>query len=202
MTVYPGCLSRAGMQKLWVECPALLDLKFMRTVGGFMSGAAVLHEEDFVPSHGVHPESATTDSSDQVSEILPALRLRILHIHDVTLPGSLETMLQRIDALTLRVMTLNVVPGTSRIFEALASRFQQSEPALSRLYILGLGQQTADTLIANLPLLLTSFSGLEDLKLQCLNCDKLGVDGIVNHGETLKTLFVVNGTIHREDRDR
>ena len=33
---------------------------------------------------------------------------------------------------------------------------------------------------------------LQDLQLQCANCDKLDVAGVVNHGKTLKILQVIN----------
>ena len=51
-------------------------------------------------------------------------------------------------------------------------------------------------------LLMLSFNGLRQLHFECSNCIKIDVDGIINHGETLTNLLVVNGSIHRQDATR
>jgi len=140
MDILPGSLSGVGMQKFWLECPALVDLKFMRAASSLGGGTAVLRQEDFVL-----PSAATGFSSDQLVELLPALRLQILHTCNITLPGSVDTMFQRIDAPALQELTLNTVAGTNRLLEGLASRFYQDVPALKKLYVVELIQQSSDT---------------------------------------------------------
>ena len=48
-------------------------------------------------------------------------------------------------------------------------------------------------------LLMLSFNGLRQLHFECSNCIKIDVNGIINHGETLTDLLVLNGGIHRQD---
>jgi len=199
MIVYPNCFSRASLQKVWRECPGLLDMQLLRHVN---FGSAELDEEDFIPSPDPHLLSATDHTPAAVVQHMDALKLQCLSIREVALPQTLDNMFQRIDALALQELKLDTFTGTSKLLEALASQFTHGQPCLKKLHIVRLAEQATEGVFASLLLLLTSFCGLQSFQLQCVNCDKVDVDGIINHGETLESLLVVNGGIHREDKAR
>jgi hypothetical protein len=111
-------------------------------------------------------------------------------------------MFERIDVLVLRKLTLINFSETSRLFEELAAIFSKGRPSLKLLHVDSQAEQESEELVTSLSSLLSSFQGLQSLRFQCKNCKKLDVGGIVNHGETLKTRFIVNGGIHRQDATR
>jgi hypothetical protein len=82
------------------------------------------------------------------------------------------------------------------------SEFQMRQPSLRELGLVGMSEPASGDFISQLQLFLLSFHGLHKLHIQCGNCIKINVDDIVNHGETLTELLVVNGGIHRQDSTR
>ncbi|KAH7089490.1 hypothetical protein FB567DRAFT_559025 [Paraphoma chrysanthemicola] len=111
-------------------------------------------------------------------------------------------MFERIEPLTLRVLKLDVTSGMGSLFKALASSFAQKEVSLRHLRINRLPKAEAEEVHESLLLFLTSFCGLKTIWIQCDDCSKISTDGIINHGETLKILFIVNGGVHRQDKTK
>jgi hypothetical protein len=128
--------------------------------------------------------------------------LHSLRLGNITLPNLLDTVFQRIDVLVLVKLTLLNFTETSRLFDAFAAEFSKGCPSLKSLHVNDQVEQESDELITSLQLLLDSFQGLQSLRLQCRNCNKPDIDGIVRHGESLKALYIVNGGLHREDASR
>ncbi|KAH7411879.1 hypothetical protein DE146DRAFT_603328 [Phaeosphaeria sp. MPI-PUGE-AT-0046c] len=111
-------------------------------------------------------------------------------------------MLRRIDTLSLHELTLDTFTGAEELFEAMASQFGNGKPCLKKLFITNLPRQTTEQFVVSFFVFLASFSGIQKLYLRCEDCHKIDVDGIANHGEHLKYLFIVNGGIHRKDSER
>jgi hypothetical protein len=185
------CFSSQALQRLWGECTSLIHLEFQGYRSPFGSNAAI-HEDAFKSQE--KPGSTLAEAG--------ALRLESLRMDNTTLPKSLDTMFQRIDILTLHELTLNTFVGAADLLDSMASCFAENTPSLKKLRILNLGEQTTEYFVGSLFSFLTSFCGLQELTLHCTNCHKIDADGIVFHGETLRTLFIVNGGIHRRDKDR
>jgi hypothetical protein len=210
VAIQVGNFSREGFRKLWVECPNLrrLELRPSATTGRFFSGVTIadqsnIDEDFFVPAETSTQLSTTQhDSVDVDAQQLNVVKLENLFIGNVVLPKTLNTMFQRIDALALNEFTLDTFSGATDLFEALEAQFKRSGPCLKRLRIVRLPEQVTEEFTTSLYLLLMSFCGLHQFHLQCTNCHKVEVNGILNHGESLKDLMVVNGGIHREDKTR
>ena len=73
---------------------------------------------------------------------------------------------------------------------------------MRKLRLLKINEDASDDILSQLELFLLYFHGLSQLHYQCDNCDKIDVDGIVNHGEILTDLLIVNGGIHRQDANK
>jgi hypothetical protein len=108
-------------------------------------------------------------------------------------------MFQWIDALALRHSVLHAFAGTSGFLKALSEEYSKGHSRLARLRISALTSQTPAGISMSLGMFLSSFRGLQSLLLQFNTSEKLYVDSIVHHGETPRTLCIVNGTIHRQD---
>jgi hypothetical protein len=96
-------------------------------------------------------------------------------------------------------LTLDTFEGTSELLTEMASILAKGKANLKTLSITILERQTDDAFVNSLDLFISSFHGLQALTGNCFDCDKIYADGIVNHGETLQSLDIVNGGIHRED---
>jgi hypothetical protein len=187
------------LQKLWKECPKLAVLGLGATKGG---SSAVIPEEAFLPTLDERV-SASKDAGQSTWETAKHLRLRLdsLSLGSITLPKQLDTMIQRIDVLTLRTLQLGATIGASRLLESIATEFTKGQPNLQRLSVTLVAEHTPD-LATSLLLLLNSFQGLRILKIHRSDCDKIDVDSLVHHGETLKILSIVNGGAHRQDANK
>ncbi|CAO2648631.1 Nn.00g078980.m01.CDS01 [Neocucurbitaria sp. VM-36] len=193
-------LSRCGFQKLWSRCTNLAHLRMTspRVANGTHP---VLSVDHFLSSeYGSTPKQ--TDCTGKLVHRVDALKLSSLHIGNVTLPKRLDTMFQRIDILALVELTIDGTFGVTELLAAAAFKFAESEPSLRKLRIVKLGLQATDEFFQSLLLLLLAFNGLLQLHIQCDDSNKVDVDGIVNHGETLKDLLIVNGGIHRIDKSK
>lgn len=108
-------------------------------------------------------------------------------------------MSNRLDALVLYELSVDTLSGVSDIFDVLASQFTNNNSSLKKLRDIYLKEQSTRAFVSSMFVLLASFSDLQELYVQCVDCDKLDPDAIVNHGMTLRSLSVVNGGIHRKD---
>ncbi|KAI4671073.1 uncharacterized protein J4E88_009470 [Alternaria novae-zelandiae] len=122
-----------------------------------------------------------------------------LHIGALILPATFGTMFQRIDIIALTELVLDGTALVAGLLEAMGSDFQKREPSLRKLRLLLMDEDESNDIRSQLELFLLSFHGLSQLHYQCGNCDKIDVDGIINHGETLTDLLIVNGGVHRQD---
>lgn len=167
--VHVGEFSREGVQKLWVECPKLrrLDLRPSPLVARQPS----IDEEYFTSTEVKTDLSRMQDvfANPDVEQSY-ALELNTLFIGNVILPKTLDTMFQRINALALHELTLDAFSGATQPFGALAAEFRKQKPCLKRLYVVRMPEQATEEFTASLFLLLLSFSGLQKLHLQCINC--------------------------------
>ncbi|KAF2025301.1 hypothetical protein EK21DRAFT_104045 [Setomelanomma holmii] len=111
-------------------------------------------------------------------------------------------MFQRINVLALQTLTIYATSGTAEIFRAMASSFAQGVARLQHLRLVRVPKSEAADVVNGLDVFLLSFSGLRSFRLHCDDCDLVDVDGIVNHGETLKVLSLVVGGIHRKEADK
>lgn len=191
-----GHFSTSSMQTLWDEVPQLSDLTLISTSWG------AIHEDSFRAVDWQIFGGETTNSTESEIQRVHSLRLYSLTLESVKLPKRLDTMSQRIEMLALQAITLKNLAGASRLFEALAMRFAIGCPALKKLRIAFLSEQSSAEFFTSLVVLLNSFSSSQVLELEYENCEKLDVDSIVNHGGTLKILSVINGGIHRQVVDR
>ncbi|KAH7073953.1 hypothetical protein BKA63DRAFT_515100 [Paraphoma chrysanthemicola] len=195
-------VSCEGFRRLWRECRGLrkLDLRYLAPVYGSGRSLPQLKEELFAKS--TNPPVGPRDSDTTVTEAHTPLALTRLFIGNVLLPKSIDKMFERIEALALQVLQLDMTFGISNLFKSLASSFAQKEVSLKHLRINRLPKAEAEEVLESLLLFLTSFCGLETIWIQCDDCSKISTDGIINHGETLKTLFIVNGGVHRQDKTK
>jgi hypothetical protein len=92
--------------------------------------------------------------------------------------------------------------GAFELLDGLATCFSQGSPCLKSLRIVRLLEQGAVNVLSTLSSLLLSFNGLQQLHIQCNDCLKITVHGIMHHGETLKNLLIINGGIDRETKAR
>jgi hypothetical protein len=183
-----------GLRRLWDECPKLTHLYLM---GG--SPAISMPEEAFVQNNGktVMPSTGQDNANTRIRSA-PRIRLERLRIGQIILPKQLDTMFHRIDVLTHRELTLDATMEPSKLLDAMSAEFTKGHPCLTLLHIKGHPEHSAEGFITSINLLLSSFLGLKSFRLWCVNSNKLHVEGIVNHGKTLESLYVVNGGIHRE----
>lgn len=204
VVIYADNFSSETLQSLWNECPKLtfLELKRDPNLSSFATSAP-MNENAFLP--GPNRTFSTSTAEDNISSIVlhvNTLKLNSLHIGNITLPKILTTMFQRIDVLTLRELALDTFRGASELLEALSQQFAKGVPSLKRLQIVHLADQVTDDFTTSIFVFLTSFCGLQELVLQCTNCGKIDPDSIVNHGETLTRLTIINGGLHRENKAR
>jgi hypothetical protein len=202
ITIFVTSLTCGGLRKLWDECPKLTHISFVEGCTspiGFMGGpvATVIPEDAFTPI-----PSTSVGDANSLAHHTDKLRLLSLRLGHVTLPQSLDAMFQRIDMLVLRELTLINFVDASRLFEAMAAEFTKGHPGLRTLDVKDRAEQVSEKFVTSLCLLLFSFQGLRSLRLQLINCNKLDVDSIVNHGKTLKALHIVNGGFQRQDASR
>jgi hypothetical protein len=186
--------SSHGLQKLWIECPKLTRLKLKGSSGAAIDESAFLLAVQYPVSTVSKQDSGYLADQDPC-----ALRLDFLGLGNITLPQRLDTMFQRIDMLAIHHLSLHTFPRASSLLDAMAVEFAKGNPRLRYLRINSLAIHTSAGFTTSLCLLLNAFCGLQSLLLQCATCDKIDVDCIVHHGETLKALSVVNGGIHRQD---
>ncbi|KAH4103590.1 hypothetical protein HBH98_011040 [Parastagonospora nodorum] len=193
-TVFVDTFSCEGLQKLWTECPKLTQL----SLGATKNGAAIL-EDAFLSTHNecVGTTGNTDDATCSKAKHL-GLRLAYLWLGGIALPVQLDTMFRQINILTLSTLWLGATVGASRFLEAMAMEFTKGQPNLQKLNVRMAAIQTPE-LATSLLLLLNSFYGLKMLTIHRTDCDKIDVDSLVHHGETLETLSIVNGGIHRRD---
>ncbi|KAF2845385.1 hypothetical protein T440DRAFT_493495 [Plenodomus tracheiphilus IPT5] len=92
-------------------------------------------------------------------------------------------MFQSINVFSIGKLTLDGTSGVARLLGALAALFAEGKPRLQELRVVNQAAQT----------------GHGKLYIHCRDCGRIDVDGIVNHGETLTDLLIVNGSIHREN---
>jgi hypothetical protein len=186
--------SSHGLQKLWTECPKLARLRLKGSSGAAIDESAFLLPDQYPVSTGSKHDSRYLADQDPC-----VLRLVFLGLGNITLPQRLDTMFQRIDVLAIQHLSLHTLPGISTLLEAMAVEFVKGHPRLEYLRINSLAIHTSADFTTSLCLLLNAFCGLRSLLLQCATCDKIDVNCIVHHGETLEALSVVNGGIHRRD---
>jgi hypothetical protein len=211
LVIYVDSLSREGFQKLWDEASKFQRLELWpspRQPPTSHAGAAMvprgspnMEVDYFLP--------ASTKASKQVGfnaivghQVTDALKLKKLFIGSVVLPKTLGSMSQRIDVLAFHELVLDAFAGASELFEALATSLNAGKSCLKYLRLLRLPEQGAGEVLLSLSVLLMSFHGLQRLHIQCTDDPTVIVEGIVNHGETLKTLLFVNGGIHRDDKEK
>ncbi|KAI4651129.1 uncharacterized protein J4E79_009327 [Alternaria viburni] len=137
--------------------------------------------------------------SDTTQSDMVSLQLIGLYISSLTLPATFGTMFQRIDIIALTELVLNYTGRVAELLEAMCSEFQKREPSLRKLRLLLVNEVASNDVLSQLKLFLLSFHGLRQLHYQCGNCVKVDVDGIINHGETITDLLIVNGGVHRQD---
>jgi hypothetical protein len=193
------------LQKIWKECPKLVNLGFFQANNSpfrSLNVISVIEEDAFLPvDPGTLIPSIKEDSNLQVQAFEP-LKLENLQLGNITLPKRLNTMFQRFDVLALSSLVLDTFAGAKGLLETLAAEFAGGHPGLRKLQITGLPDQVSDEFNTSLLGFLSSFCGLQQLKVQCTSCNKIHVDGIINHGNTLEELCIVNGGIHRQNEDQ
>lgn len=191
--------SHIEFQNVWVLGRKLKQMSILPSVQA-SSGISTLTEEHF----GLGTTSALLSAKETAlpTKKFDALNLSSLMFGRVALPKSFEGMLHCIEFLALQKLTLDGTTGVADLLAVLATKFAQGQPALNSLCIINQAKQTTDDLMTKLLLFLQSFHGLQKLRIQCQDCTKITADGIVNHGETLTELVVVNGDIHRQNQSR
>ncbi|KAI4638300.1 hypothetical protein J4E93_010300 [Alternaria ventricosa] len=182
-------------QELWVRCPKLTHIHMMRSET-VTSTSISLQEGHFEvdTTSAVSQDGSDTTQSDMVS-----LQLSSLYISALMLPATFSTMFQRIDIFALTELVLVDTGRVAELLEAMCFEFQKRETSLRKLRLLLMNEDASNDIRSQLELFLLSFHGLSQLHYQCDNCDKIDIDGIINHGETLTDLLVVNGGVHRQD---
>jgi hypothetical protein len=192
------CYTPEVARKMWTRFPKLKHLHLARSSISAIDTSG-LQEDHF----GVDAKAALspieprpTDASDQVS-----LQLLSLRIDDLRLPNTFSTMFKRIDIIFLKELILDGTKEVPGLLEAMCIDFQKRRPSLRKMRLIT-SELISDNLMFQLQLFLLSFHGLHQLHIQHSNCNKIDVDGIINHGETLTDLTVVNGGIHRQDSTR
>lgn len=202
IVVAVGSFTNEGLQRLWDECSNLVHLELKRLdFSSFLSRrppTTEISESAFLSSAKRTSPSSLSQPNDSAMPLSNALRLEYLRIENVVLPQSLTTMLQRIDVLTLQELTLDAFAGASGLLESMALQFTKGNPGLRTLCISHLPAQTSAAFTTSLFLLLSSFRGLRSLLIQCVDCDKLDMDGIIQHSDTLEIIYFINGGIHRQ----
>ncbi|KAI4958852.1 hypothetical protein J4E86_004461 [Alternaria arbusti] len=198
MEVSINTLTPREFRKLWVRCPKLTHIHMMQSEP-VTSTSISLQEGHFgVDTTSAVPQGGSdTTQSDKVN-----LQLSSLHIGALILPATFGTMFQRIDIIALTELVLVDTGRVAELLEAMCSEFQKREPSLRKLRLLRTHEVSSNDILLQLRLFLLSFHGLRQLHFQCGNCVKIDVDGIINHGETLTDLLIVNGGTHRQDATR
>ncbi|KAI8943398.1 hypothetical protein NX059_001410 [Plenodomus lindquistii] len=168
MKVYLQHTTHEQVRDIWDRCSGLQDASLMGSAYG--SATYTLHEEHFL----LDGTSDTKDGTDKCAS--PQLQLKSLHLGDIGLPKTFVTMFRRINPLLINKLTLDGTTGIEKLLEALAAEFEKGQPQLQYLHIVNQAAQTTDD----------------------LNCGRIDVDGIVNHGETLTSLLVVDDTADLE----
>ncbi|KAI4679354.1 uncharacterized protein J4E84_008383 [Alternaria hordeiaustralica] len=198
MEVSINTLTPREFRKLWVRCPKLTHI-YMTQSKSVTSTSISLQEGHF----GVDTTSAVSQGgSDTTQSDMVSFQLSSLRISALMLPATFSTMFQRIDIIALTELVLVHTGRVAELLEAMCSEFQKREPSLRKLRLLLVNEDASDYILSQLQLLLCSFHGLRQLHFECGNCVKIDVDGIINHGETLTDLLIVNGGIHRQDANR
>ncbi|KAI4706449.1 hypothetical protein J4E89_008866 [Alternaria sp. Ai002NY15] len=195
MVVSINTLTPREFRELWVRCPKLTHIH-MSQGETVMSTSVSLQEGHF----GADTTSAVSQGgSDTTQSDMVSLQLIGRYISSLTLPATFGTMFQRIDIIALTELVLNYTGRVAELLEAMCSEFQKREPSLRKLRLLLVNEVASNDVLSQLKLFLLSFHGLRQLHYQCGNCVKIDVDGIINHGETLTDLLIVNGGVHRQD---
>ncbi|KAI4682862.1 hypothetical protein J4E81_009485 [Alternaria sp. BMP 2799] len=197
MVVSINTLTPREFRELWVRCPKLTHIHMMQGETVMPTTARVSLQEGHFgadTTSTVSQGGSETTQSDMVS-----LQLSCLSIGPLILPATFGTMFQRIDMISLTELVLVGTERVAELLEAMCSVFQKREPSLRKLRLLEMNEDASNDIRSQLELFLLSFHGLSQLHYQCGNCDKIDIDGIINHGETLTDLLVVNGGVHRQD---
>jgi hypothetical protein len=185
-----GTLESRAVGDLWTNCTKLKHVCLVRNYGG-TSTRPNLQEHFFDPDASIAVQQSGAPPVDNLDKA--RLQLNSLYIDDLVLPLTFTTMFQQIDIISLQVLVLDETQGVAEILEAMCSEFQRQQPSLRRLRLIGMSGLDSDDFTSHLQLFLLSFHGLRQLHVHCDNCIKIDVDGIINHGETLTDLLLVNG---------
>ena len=198
MVVSINTLTPRKFRELWVRCPKLTHIHMTQSKT-VTSTSISLQEGHF----GVDTTSAVSQGgSDTTQSDMVSFQLSSLSISALMLPATFSTMFQRIDIIALTELVLVHTGRVAELLEAMCSEFQEREPSLRKLRLLLVNEDASGDILSQLQLLLLSFHGLRQLHFECGNCVKIDVDGIINHGETLTDLLIVNGGIHRQDANK
>jgi hypothetical protein len=190
------CCTFEAAQKMWMRFLRLKHLHLARTSASAFDMSGLHFGVD--AKAALSPiEPRPTDASDPVS-----LQLLSLRIDDLGLPNTFDTMFKRIDIIFLKELILDDTKDVPELLEAMCIDFQKRQPSLRKLGVRNRSEPISSNLMLQLKLFLLSFHGLHQLHIQHSNCNKIDVDGIINHGETLTDLTVVNGGIHRQESTR
>ncbi|KAI4944269.1 hypothetical protein J4E91_008825 [Alternaria rosae] len=197
-TIAVDALTPQDVQKLWTRCPKLKHIRMVRKpISSFISTAATLLESHFGDDATI--AASEGGAADLTHSDTAILQLISLYIGDLILPVTFSTMFQRIDIIALTELVLVGTARVAELLEAMCSDFQNREPSLKKLRLSKMSELESNDTTSQLQLFLLSFHGLRQLHFECSNCIKIDVDGIINHGETLADLLVINGGIHRQD---
>jgi hypothetical protein len=199
MSIPVDTLNPPVVQKVWMRYPKLKQIRLVQTFLN-MSSSSNLQESHFGPD--VKTTVVQTRAPGTKKSNTHSLQLVSLYIDELVLPPTFGTMFQRIDIVALKELVLDGTTRVAGLLEAMRSEFQMRQPSLRELGLVGMSEPASGDFISQLQLFLLSFHGLHKLHIQCGNCIKINVDDIVNHGETLTELLVVNGGIHRQDSTR
>ncbi|KAI4912140.1 uncharacterized protein J4E92_010186 [Alternaria infectoria] len=193
--VSPNTITPREFRELWVRCPKLTHIRMMQSET--VTSTSINLDEGYF---GVDTTSAVSQGgSDTTQSDTVSLRLSSLHIGALILPATFGTMFQRIDIIALTELVLDGTARVAKLLESMGSDFQKREPSLRKLRLSKKNEGESNQTKSQLQLFLLSFHGLRQLHFECNDCTKIDVDAIINHGETLTDLLVVNGGMHRQD---
>jgi hypothetical protein len=193
LDIYVSAFTRDGLRRIWTECTRLLHIRMFPSPN---NRPTPLSDEVFAL------DAKSMDASIKSLEPDVPMKLISLYIWNIALPHTVDAMLYRINFLALQKLTIDECINSSALLGALGTKMTTGRTQLRKLRIVRLQEETTDDFIQSILLLLLAFQGLEQLHIHCYNCAKIAIEGILNHGETLKCLVIVNGSIYREDKDR
>lgn len=178
MDIYVDCFTSKGFQNVWNRCISLKSLKLRRWSSSTENNRPGVPADAFISALDSNTNAPTSTSvyTETVAQI------EGLYIGDITLPKSLDMMFRRINVLNLHTLILMNFTGTCELLESMASQFSTGKPCLETLMITELPLQATSDFNMSLSALLTSFSGLTSLELDCTDCHKFDVRALSNHG--------------------